>query len=117
MEAPSHTDASAQKFALSGGTLEAADGTANSCGPLAITARGGKIKLGAGATLSFADSSAETWPKTVKVTVEGFAENAIRFSGSVPRRSMFKLDDVTPLYVNDDGYVTTKLPGAVFIIR
>jgi len=75
------------------------------------------LAVSAGATLNFADSSAETWPKSIKVAVEGFAENAIRFSGPVPRRMMFKLDDVTPLYVNNDGYVTTDLPGAVLVIR
>ena len=112
------TDDAAQGFKLCGGTLEAADGTENVCGPLAITARGGKIKLGAGATLTFADSRAETWPKTVKVVIEGFSENAIRFNGdSVPRRLMFKLADETNLYVGKDGYVTAIPPSTVISVR
>ena len=118
--ASTSTDASSQKFTLAGGTLEAADGTTNNCGPLAITARGGKIKLGAGATLTFADSSAETWSPTEKVVVEGFVEGAIRFgtSGSmVPKRRMFKLADGTKLRVGDDGYLTAILPGINISIR
>ena len=112
------TDDAAQGFRLSGGTLEAADDTANSCGPLAITARGGKIKLGAGATLTFADSSAETWPRTLKVVVEGFEEGAIRFNGNaVPRRMMFQLVDGTPLRVKENGYLTASIPGTNIAIR
>ena len=114
------TDASAQKFALSGGTLEAADGTTNSCGSLAITARGGGISLGTGATLTFADSSAETWAMTNKVVVTGFAEGAIRFGTSkaaAPRPRQFVTDDGRSLRVRDDGYLTADLPGAMILIR
>ena len=113
------TDDAAQGFRLAGGTLEAADGTANNCGPLAITARGGKIKLGAGATLTFADSSAETWPKTAMVKVEGFAEKAIRFGtshASAPSRKIFTTDEGR-LYVDDEGYLTASLPGGLIIVR
>ena len=121
------TDASAQKFILSGGALEAADGTANSCGPLAITERCGAIRLGEGATLTFADSSAETWPtgKENRVTVYGFREGAIRFgtsSAAVPRRLAFKLPDSNgsvgaTLSVKSDGYLTAILPGTNIAIR
>ena len=103
------TDDAAQGFRLAGGALEAADGTANACGPLAITDRGGAIRLGEGATLSFADSSAETWARGVRVTVYGFSEGAIRFGSgggaSTPRRNMFMLPDGTRLGVNDEGYL------------
>ncbi|MBQ3289025.1 MAG: hypothetical protein IJH50_06405 [Kiritimatiellae bacterium] len=81
-------------FRLKGGTLAAAAGTANSCGPLTIYAAGGAISLGEGATLTFADSSAMPWTATEKVTVYGFAEKAIRFGTSkaaVPRPRMFKM--------------------------
>ena len=114
------TDASAQKFTLAGGTLAAAAGTSNVCGPLAITARGGKIKLGADATLTFADSSAATWAATEKVVVEGFAEKSIRFGASgtaAPRRRMFALADGTNLRVGDDGYLTAIPPGINISIR
>ena len=86
---------------------------------LAITARGGKIKLGAGATLTFADSSAETWPKTAMVKVEGFAEKAIRFGtshASAPSRKIFTTDEGR-LYVDDEGYLTASLPGGLIIVR
>jgi hypothetical protein len=113
------TDDAAQGFRLSGGTLEAADGTENACGTLAITARGGRIKLGAGAKLTFADSSAETWEATERVTVEGFEEGAIRFGTSranAPKVRMFQTADGGKLYVNDDGYVTTQAPGVRIIV-
>jgi hypothetical protein len=115
------TDDAEQGFRLSGGTLEAADGTANSCGPLAITARGGKIKLGEGATLTFADSSAETWAAASRtVTVEGFAEGAIRFGtsgASAPKKKLFVNETGNRLYVTDDGYITAIAPGLSIIVR
>ncbi len=114
------TDASAQKFILSGGTLTAADGTANNCGPLAITARGGGIALGEGATLTFADSSAETWAATKSVVVTGFAEKSIRFGtarAATPRQRRFATDGGVPLYVGKDGYLTASPDGTVILIR
>ena len=121
------TDDSAQQFILSGGTLEAAEDTENVCGPLAIAERLGAIRLGEGAKLTFADSSAETWPtgKENRVTVYGFAEGAIRFGTSnaaVPRRLAFKLPDSNgsvgaTLCVKSDGYLTAILPGTNIAIR
>ena len=110
------TDDAAQGFRLAGGTLEAAAGTENVCGPLSITARGGRIKLGAGAKLTFADSSAETWEPTEKVTVEGFEEGAIRFA-AVPNARKFKLPNGAALRVGHDGYLTAILPGTNISIR
>jgi len=115
------TDDAAQGFKLCGGTLEAADGTENVCGPLAITARGGKIKLGEGATLTFADSSAETWAAASRtVTVEGFAEGAIRFGtsgASAPKKKLFVNETGNRLYVADNGYLTAIAPGLNIIVR
>ena len=113
------TDDAEQGFKLCGGTLAAADGTANSCGPLAITARGGGISLGTGATLTVADSSAETWAMTNKVVVTGFAEGAIRFGTSkaaAPRPRQFITDDGRSLRVDDNGYLTATPPGTVIVI-
>ena len=107
-------------FRLKGGTLAAAAGTANSCGPLTIYSAGGAISLGEGATLTFADSSAMSWTATEKVTVYGFAEKAIRFGdskASVPRPRMFKLEDGTPLRVDDEGYLTAIPVGTLFIVQ
>ena len=116
------TDASAQKFTLCGGTLEAAEDTENACGPLAITERLGAIKLGAGAKLTFADSSAETWPtgRENKVKVYGFEEGAIRFGtlkAHAPRSRMFVTDSGSSLCVDDEGYLTQRDFGARIIIR
>ena len=114
------TDDAAQGFKLAGGTLEAADGTENVCGPLAITARGGGITLGEGATLTFADSSAETWAATKSVVVTGFAEKSIRFGtarAATPRPRRFATDGGVPLYVSKDGYLTASPDGTVIIIR
>ena len=114
------TEDAAQGFRLAGGALEAADGTENACGPLAVTERGGAICLGAGAKLTFADSSAEAWPSGRKVKVSGFGEGAIRFGGSrdaVPKKRMFETDDGHPLYVNADGYVTAEGPGMRIVVR
>lgn len=89
------------------------------CGTLAITERGGGISLGAGATLTFADSSAETWAMTNKVVVTGFVEGAIRFGTSkahAPRPRRFVTDDGRSLSVGDDGYLTAVRPGAVIVI-
>ena len=92
----------------------------NACGTLTITARGGRIVLGEGATLTFADSSAVAWAAAEKVVIEGFVEKAIRFGTSgaaVPNRRMFALADGTNLRVGDDGYITANLPGVVFSVR
>ncbi|MBR3085661.1 MAG: hypothetical protein IKH04_04585, partial [Kiritimatiellae bacterium] len=66
-------------FALDGGTLSAAAGTANTLGSLVVGENGGGIALGEGATLSFADSSDTAWTAGGNVVVSGFAEGAIRF--------------------------------------
>ena len=105
---------------LDGGTLAAAAGTANTLGPLSIAVSGGRISLGEGATLSFADSGSETWAAAEKVAVSGFAEKAIRFGASnaaAPRSKMFVTDGGDPLRVDKDGYLTAVMVGVVFSIR
>ena len=105
---------------LDGGMLAAAAGTANTLGPLSIAVLGGRISLGEGATLSFADSGSETWAAAEKVAVSGFAEKAIRFGASkaaAPRSKMFVTDGGDPLRVDKDGYLTAVMVGVVFSIR
>ena len=105
---------------LDGGTLAAAAGTANTLGALSITVSGGRISLGEGATLSFADSGSETWAAAEKVVVSGFDEKAIRFGTSkaaAPRSKMFVTDGGDPLRVDDDGYLTASMVGMIFFIR
>ena len=107
---------------LDGGTLAVAAGTANTLGSLSITVSGGGISLGAGATLTFADSSAVAWEQNGKVEVTGFVEGAIRFGSSnkaVPRRrSVFTTEGGSvPLFVNAAGYLTAIPPGTVILFR
>ena len=105
---------------LDGGTLAAAAGTANTLGALSITVSGGRVSLGEGATLSFADSGSETWAAAEKVVVSGFVEKAIRFGTSkaaAPRSKMFVTDGGDPLRVDDDGYLTATPPGMVISFR
>ena len=106
---------------LKGGALAAADGTANSVGPLSIASAGGRIELGEGATLEFEDSSDKTWTAGATVTVSGLAEGAIRFGTSieaVPRaRGVFRTADGEKLRVDDDGYLTAKKLGISILIK
>ena len=106
---------------LKGGALAAADGTANSVGPLSIASAGGRIELGEGATLEFEDSSDKTWTAGATVTVSGFAEGALRFGTSiesVPRaRGVFRTADGEKLRVDDDGYLTAKKLGISILIK
>ena len=107
-------------FCLDGGTLAAAAGTANTLGALSITVSGGRISLGEGATLSFADSGSETWAAAEKVVVSGFVEKAIRFGDSkaaAPRSKMFVTDGGDPLRVDEDGFLTAAMVGVVFSVR
>jgi len=114
--------AATSPYTIDGGTLAAADGTSNSLGVLTVGEAGGGITLGAGATLTFADSSATTWTGTSKVFVTGFAENAIKFTGGLTdeQRRRLRMNDGTSngkaLYINSQGYLT-RIAGARLIIR
>lgn len=108
------------KFTLDGGALAAAAGTVNSLGPLSVGENGGGIRLGEGAKLTFADSSAAAWPNNAHVTVVGFAKGAIKFGDSdaaVPRKRMFYKEDGTRLYIASDGSLTDVPPGIMAIIK
>ena len=108
------------KFTLNGGVLAAADGTVNALGPLTVGENGGGIKLGEGAQLTFADSSAATWPKGAHVTVAGFAKGSIKFGDSVaavPRKHVFYKEDGTRLYIAPDGSLTDEPPGFKVILK
>ena len=114
--------AATSPYTIDGGTLAAADGTANDLGVLTVGEAGGGITLGAGATLTFADSSATTWTGTSKVFVTGFAENAIKFTGGLTdeQRRRLRMNDGTgngkALYINAQGYLT-RIVGTRLIIR
>ena len=99
-----------------------ADGTTNSLGVLTVGENGGGITLGAGATLTFADSSAAEWTGTNKVTVTGFAEKSIRIGTdadalTLEQRRRLRTGDGKRLYLDAEGYLTTIGPGTLLNIR
>ena len=104
-------------YTIDGGTLAAADGTSNSLGVLTVGAAGGGITLGAGATLTFADSSAAEWTAGANVTITDFAEKSIKFTGGLTAAQCrrFRTSEGKHLIVDMDGYLT--LPGVMIIIR
>ena len=111
-------------YTIDGGTLAAADGTANDLGVLTVGAAGGGITLGEGATLAFADSSAATWTGTAtdRVVVTGFAEKSIRFGTTkegltTEQRVRLRTSDNKRLYLDAEGYLTLTGPGTRFVIR
>ena len=113
-------DAGTLKFTLNGGALAAAAGTVNSLGPLTVGENGGGIKLGEGAKLAFADSSAATWPNDAHVTVVGFARGAIKFGDSdaaVPRKRVFYKEDGSRLYIDANGGLTDEPLGIMVILK
>ena len=114
----------ADPYTLDGGTLAVADGTANSLGVLTVGENGGGITLGAGAMLSFADSSAAEWTgeTTDKVIITGFAEKSIRFGTArdglaTAQRLRLRTSDDRRLFLDADGYLTAAGPGTVFSFR
>ena len=107
-------------YTLDGGTLAVADGTANSMGVLTVGAAGGGITLGAGATLTFADSSAAEWAAGGNVVITGFVENAIRFGtdGSAltaAQQRRFRTSEGRRLILDPAGNLV--YPGLVIFIR
>ena len=109
-------------YTIDGGTLAVADGTTNSVGILTVGENGGGINLGAGAMLTFADSSAAEWAGTNKVVVTGFAEKSIRFGTTrggltTAQRTRFSTDDNNRLWLDTEGYLTTTGPGIRITIR
>lgn len=97
---------------LAGGTFAVSNGTSNAINaPMKVTARGGTIHLGENATLSFADSSGETWGGAV--TVSGFREDALRFG--TPKTALTEAQESLlctpggePLYIRSNGYITAS---------
>ena len=108
---------STSPYTIDGGTLAVADGTANDLGVLTVGAAGGGITLGAGATLTFADSSAAEWTDGANVTITDFAEKSIKFTGGLTAAQCrrFRTSEGKRLIVDMDGYLT--LPGVMIIIR
>ena len=111
-------------YTLDGGTLAVADGTANSLGVLTVGESGGGITLGAGATLTFADSSAVEWTgeATNRVIVTGFAEKSIRIGTTrngltTEQRIRLRTSDDKRLNLDAEGYLTLTGPGTQLVVR
>lgn len=67
---------------MHGGTFAVSNNTVNAIAQLKVGERGGTIKIGDGATLSFADSSALESDWKADLVIEGFREGALRFGTS-----------------------------------
>ena len=67
---------------MQGGTFAVSNNTVNAIAQLKVGERGGTIKIGDGATLSFADSSALESDWKTDLVIEGFREGALRFGTS-----------------------------------
>ena len=111
-------------YTIDGGTLAVGDGTANSMGVLTVGAAGGGITLGAGATLTFADSSAAEWTgaATDRVVITGFAEKSIRIGTTTngltdAQRRRLRTSDNKRLWLDAEGYLTTTGPGLRISVR
>ena len=116
--------AATSPYTIDGGTLAAADGTANDLGVLTVGEAGGGITLGVGATLTFADSSAATWmgAATDRVVITGFAEKSIRFGTTkdgltTEQRVRLRTSDNKRLWLDAEGYLTLTGPGSRLIVR
>ena len=81
LEFGSSGSANGREFVLDGGTLTAADGTANTCAALTVGANGGTIKVSDGTTLAFADSTDAEWLGPVTLTTDDgvFPEGVLKF--------------------------------------
>ena len=111
---------STSPYTIDGGTLAVADGTANDLGVLTVGAAGGGITLGAGATLTFADSSAATWEAGERVVITGFEPKTIRFGTTknalTPvQLGRFRTSEGRSVSIGNDGYLCYR--GTALILR
>ena len=85
LEFGANDSANGREFVLNGGTLTAADGTANTCAALTVGADGGTIKVNDGTTLAFADSTGAEWlgPVTLTTDDDVFPEGVLKFGADV----------------------------------
>ena len=105
-------------LALDGGALSVSNGTSNAIGALSVGSRGGTIELAAGATLSFADSHAQSWDGVL--TIRGFRARAIRFGTSASALDELQCRKLRTarggkLVIMPDGYLAPY--GMVLTIR
>lgn len=110
-----------------GGNLSVAEGTANVIGTVSVTDNG-TISVPAGATLSFADSHAETWANGKRLLVNADLSETVRIrfgttSDGLTRSQLNKIrlaaePKLKRASLDADGYLTFgDAPGAVLVVR
>lgn len=112
------TMSTAQNIQLNGGAFASADGVSASVGKLLVGGAGGGIVAGANATVSFLDSSDQTWLGTVNITCpEG---SSVRFGTSASaltaaQQRKLRLNGKRAV-LSDDGTVEQRI-GTLLILR
>lgn len=110
-----------QSLVLDGGGLACAAGTTNSVGILTVS-QSGRIVLGAGCEINFADSSSATWADNVQITVEGdVAGSRIRFGTdaaglSQAQRRAFRCNGKR-MVLTEAGYLEPYEGGLVLVVK
>ena len=107
---------------MAGGTFAVSNNTVNAIpAVLKVSNRGGKIRLGEGATLSFADSSSQDTEWMTNIVVECFREGALRFGNSADalterQQNFLRTSEGRKLHLLSNGYVTA-IRGFEMVIR
>ena len=110
-----------QALVFDGGGLACAAGTTNSVGTLAVR-RSGRIVLGAGSEINFADSSSEGWGEGVRIEVEGdVAGSCIRFgtdaSGLTPAQVRAFRCNGKRMVLTESGYLEPYEGGLILLVK
>ena len=106
---------------MQGGTFAVSNNTVNALPMLKVGNRGGKIRLGEGATLSFDDSSSQDAEWMTNIVVECFREGALRFGDSADalterQQNFLRTSEGRKLHLLSNGYVTA-IRGFEMVIR
>jgi hypothetical protein len=108
-------------ISLRGGTLALADSTTNSFAALKLS-QSSAIRLGENANLSFADTSAESWPDGVRlaITVPDLLNFAIRFGDSASALTPAQISRIRlnrmSVVLDESGYLRVR-DGLKIIVR
>ena len=110
-----------QSLVLDGGGLACAAGTTNSVGSLTVS-QSGRIVLGSGCEINFADSSSATWADNVQIAVEGdIAGSRIRFGTDAAgltqgQRRAFRCNGKR-MVLTEAGYLVPYEGGLVLVVK
>ena len=111
------TMSTAQNVQLSGGVFASADGVSASVGKLLVGGAGGGIVAGVNATVSFLDSSDQTWLGTVNITCPEGA--SVRFGTSASaltaaQQGRLRINGKKAV-LDEDGYAVPS--GLIMLLR